>query len=1100
MRRVELLTANSNQAAVEILASRCRSLASGDPFGRRPVIVDNHAIGQNVVAHVAARAGMAVGLDPVLLPQFLHQIAGAVEASSGPPVPGIADRPIAHQVVALAILEVIPDLERNGSPESRRIASNIGSEKDITTKLALATELARSFDAAVQSSLNDTGLEPWVAELRAALKAHAAGMQPAELGRRLQEYVDRWPRVLQQLDRLASDAALRLKLCQRGVLPLHVFGFDLTVSPCTPQARGLELLAKSSDITLILVDPVLSTPLNPPAKAWGARSRRPVIAARRAIGTHTSGLEQSEGSEGDGLEADDDRNIALAAVQRSVAGLTLPQGPYSPDDGSLTIHHVASDARAAEVVRDAIHHAFSGLPNLLPEQVVVVSDDPRRDVPFLETAFEACAAGEQLPCTLTGDSTRDRDSGIDAFLTALRLAPTSFARDAVFRLVSMPSVAEALRLDPEKLETLARACETAGLRSYIDSHHRERVIGVPGQADDCTWTAAFRSLTASLAVPDGGHAVVTSAGIVPAGGMSATEMHVLSAMAQILRLLRELHALAEGGDIGDMLERCRRIADGLFARPGKWMRSRAAVVAAIDAVGQDALAAGYSGEVGLFWLVGELTRRLDRPSFKSRALHGGISLLKPAQARGRAPRVTVFLLSERFPTEDRPLWPSPFALEDPGRPMQQHSDLRDVFSVFMNTSERVVFVVPSMCGRTRERLSMSSVVHDIRAVAESLAVHGVIFTERDESVVAHSLSAIESPIATRHRGAIRGVQALCQARAKGPVAQVFGVPDPSCEVPTEISLDRFLRFFSKPIDVFLDHREASVRDVADDWKVREKIHPDGLDRWQLWTSIYQAAVAARGRGAPLSDEDVARIRALFRAAGVLRTDKPGDDYLGANRQAPCDVERAISPVASRGATQIDIRVAYKIHGKEHELRIHGSALIDGQIAVHHVLGAVRPRHVLEMAALEAVCRFQGAAGSWRIHHIDSNQLATTLSTSPTNFVGRASATPIPLAVLVRIWHLGHQMPLPIFAEAIRKSLPDVIGGPYDLRAAASAYYAADYGRGGGQALEVKPRIAFRGQEPISASRFNVPAGMPESDFERLAAFFSGSLPDPFCML
>jgi exonuclease V gamma subunit len=1108
--RIEVLIAPTNRAAMAIVASRSVERAASEPFSRQVVLVDNRAIGENVVNHVAESAGLTVGLEPVLLSQFVRQVAQAAEAQTktGSRAHGVTQNPgsspsaLSHQVVALAILQVIPGLAANGSAAISPIANDIVSEPEISTKLALASELARSFDTAIQASLDDARLEPWVAELKAALAGHAASL-PEEAGGRLHDFVVGWAELLTRLEEIAADTALGQKLREQDTLPGHLFAFDLTVQPGSPQARALELLATITAVTLVLVDPAAGPSAHPAvaacpaAAAWAARSRRPIVATREALGEAGRGSVFPGPSPGAAAGG----NHALAVIQQAVASGTLPAPPAkgSSSDRSLSIHHVASDARAAEVVRDAIHHAFVDLEDLLPEQVVVVSDDPRRDAPFIESAFDACADDEQLPRTLTGDSSRDRDSGIDAFLKALRLAPTSFAREAVFRLIAMPSVAEALRLEADKLDTLDRGCQQAGLRAYIDAEHREAAIGVSGQTDHCTWTAALRSLAAAMAVPDGGGAVVTQAGIVPAGGVSATDMNMLAAMTRVHTLLRELRGLATGGPIDEMIARCRRVADTLFAQPGRWMKSRAAVCGAIDAVARDALAAGYAGEVGFFWFAGELTRRLDRPSSKTCSLYGGVSLLKPAQARGRSPRVTVFLLSERFPTEDRPLWPSPFARGGPGhpgRPMQQHADLRDVFTVFMNTSERVIFIVPSMCGRTRERLSMSSVVHDVRAIAESLARLGVTFVERDESVVAHSLSAVGSPIATRHRGAIRGARALADARQNGGVSQMFGTPDPGAEVPREISLEQFVRFFEKPFDVFLQHREVTVRDVEDEWRVREAIHPTYLERWTVWDTVYQAAAAARGRGETFGPAHETTVRSLLRASGLLRADQPGDDYLAAEWPPSCDVERAVAAITTPGETPIDVTVDYTLHGHCHHLRIHGTAPLDGRVVIDHRLGSVKPRHLLAMAALEAVCRHQGVADSWKVLHIARGQLNFTTSASDANFVAHG----LPLEVLARLWHLGLQMPLPIFADAIEASLPTAPNQPHDLHAAAGEYYKTDFGLGGGQGLDLKPRIVFRGQEPVFESRFPAQPGIPACDFERLAAFFAGGLPDAFPML
>jgi exonuclease V gamma subunit len=1086
---MDVVIVPSNREAIGILAKRIAAEAKANPFTRHAVLVDSHAIGRNVVAGLAELTGMAVGIEPLTLYPYLRQVVHGVETITGPPAPPPALSSLPHQAVALAILQLLPTLQKSGCPSLKQHADSIANSHDASSRLALASELARSLHAATETTTDASRCEPWVAELRDALKTYACAGSPTVADDRLLAYLDRWPRAFAALKKLCADAALLQKVIARGALRRHVLAFDPTLYPASPQARAFELLAALTSVTVVLVDPHIHESSDAPSKAWSRRSRRPIEGVKEALAVAEpqlpeAGLQKSGGS-------------ALVAIQQSVAGEPVPAGPYPKDDRSVSIHHVPGELRAAEIVRDSLHRAFIDMPGLLPEHVLVVSDDARRDAPFIETAFGMReATRESLPVTTTGIRTRDWDVGVDAFLTAVKLAPTSFAHDAVFQLLAMPPVTQGLRLEAEDVAELSRACKNAGLLAYIDEQHRHAVIGPFGQTDHGTWKAALKSLAMSMAMPDGGHEQVSVRAVAAAGGMQATQMDQLAALRSIIDLLRDLRSLAVGGPLATMLKTLRDITGALFRRPGRWKKSRDAIVQAIKGVEADAASAGFAGEVDYFWLAGELSRRLDRASTNTRALHGGVSLLEPSQARGRMPRVAVFLLSERFPTEDRPLWPEPFVQAHRGVQHRQYADLRDVFSVFMNTSDRVIFVVPSMCDRTYERLSVSSVVHDVRAIADSLhQQHGVSFKEADESVAPHSVKAMQSTLPTRHRGAIRGAQALHAARTSGATSRPFAVIDLAHDVPTEVTLDRFIRFFEKPVETFLEHRGIYVRDAEDEWRLREMIWPDYLQRWQVRDAVYRLA-------------DDSRVLALLRMVVTLRADRVGRDYLDDQVSVPTAMKVAL---AAASEIQVDLQVHYTIGKTNRCLRVHGPALVMDDEALRHVLGSLKAKGWLALSALESVVVAAGVASRARLHYIGQDKKtkadchATVASDDPKNIfrgnpLGTAPRLPLDLPQLVRLWHLGHQTPLPLFSNEADEAIPKAAGAPADLNAAITEFLHTDSGFGAGPGLDADVRAVFRGIDAIRDTQYPPHAGVSSSDFERLVQFLSGNIPDAFPMV
>jgi hypothetical protein len=186
-------------------------------------------------------------------------------------------------------------------------------------------------------------------------------------------------------------------------------------------------------------------------------------------------------------------------------------------------------------------------------------------------------------------------------------------------------------------------------------------------------------------------------------------------------------------------------------------------------------------------------------------------------------------------------------------------------------------------------------------------------------------------------------------------------------------------------------------------------------------------------------------------------------------------------------------------------------------AHRYVFGSLKARGWLGLAALEAVVVAAGIATNSqivtkaRLHFIESatkkkadcySNVVSDDAGNPFrgNPPGVSPRLPIALPHLVRIWHLGHQTPLPLFSEEVGKALPPKAGAPADLNAAITEFLHTDSGFGAGPGLDANVRAVFRGINPIRDTLYPPHPGVSSSDFERLVQFLTGNIPDAFPML
>jgi exonuclease V gamma subunit len=1076
-----VIIARSNQAAVRALAEKIAARAADNPFCRRVVLVDHRAIGMNLIAELAAASGLVVAVSPTPVEEFIASVTAAVERAGDPALP-TAPLPLSHHAVALAVCAALS--RATGRAALQQIEDAL-SHALPDRKIALATEAARSLDAAMKSRVNLADCEPWVADLVAVLEAHANAVADGRLAASL----SRWKRARQAADQLATDASLRDRLIATGELPDHVFGFDLSVPPAGI-AAVLATFGRAIPITIVSVNPVEQTPACPVAKGWGERSLHPVEPLAEALGA-TATVLPPEGAASP--------TSSLNAVQDLLRGRPVAAWTPASTDHSLGIHLVPSRYRAAEICRDLVHRAIEEIPGLLLEDIVVLTDDPRTDAPFIDAAFKA-VVDERIDPTITALNTRDRDIAVDAFLTALQLGRSSFTAGHVFGLVAMPPVAEVLGLAADEVDKLAEACRHVGLRAYVDQAHRAAAIGSFSASDAGTWSAALDSLAASLAIPDGGHTVIAMDGTAPGGGLHAQDAHLLAALDMIIVLLTGLNTLATGGTPPDMTAAAKELLDLLLPDRGGWAKTKRVIEAAIDAAEADAAAAGFTGQMDFLWFRDDLARRVNRLGSGVLARHGGVSVLTPAQARGRAVKVAVAILSDRFPTEDRPMWPLPMQPQRPGDSCQWDADQRDFFAAFVHATHRFAIVAPAICPRTRQPLPVSSIVHDLRSAAHTALSGNIAHIEHEESVAAHSLSARSGSLPTRHAAAIKAAQALHDMRSGTRRDQIFPVLDRQVEIPTQVTVEEFIRFFEDPVKAFLKHRRVFVEDIEEAQPIREMLEASHLDRWKMRDRIFGLL-----RDQAAGKITTAQLRQLaedacnrFLREGLVHEGPAGVSFIGDQ----VVVARALVNALKNGTGVVgmvpaDVSVSYNAHGVTHTLSITGSVYFNGQNVVWPRIGSFRGKDAVALVVLDAIVKHKGTphpcvVAALKGDNVDLKDLAKRPA-----WMGQNGVLPS-LKTLARLWHIGLQLPLPLFPAAAEKSFgpaKNLNASPY-VPDAAEEFTKKDFGFGGGEGSEANVSAAFRGLDPLRSSQSGS-TGPNESDFVAIARFLAGLDTDPF---
>jgi len=324
------------------------------------------------------------------------------------------------------------------------------------------------------------------------------------------------------LDRLSVD-----NLASRE--PLFVAGLQ---SLSLQQIKSLEKIATACEVEALLVHP--SRPLAarwrktlppvskdvPPARepaelpedidplvaTWlhGARETQVLLASQGWRPEHREATHPAAGE-----PAAPAPPSLLARMQRSITTAEKPVAePHDlVADRSFTVHRCHSLSRQAEVLHDAVLHAFHDLKNLQPHEVVIVSPCLEDLAPHLEAVFAREVAdddGTKVKLSLVV-----ADRGLSEVSEAARLLVDllglvgSRCSIAEFRKVAThPLVQQHFHLDDDTIATWDRLVERTAIRWGLDASHRLREQFPPAAAEAHTWRAGIERMLLGATLPD----------------------------------------------------------------------------------------------------------------------------------------------------------------------------------------------------------------------------------------------------------------------------------------------------------------------------------------------------------------------------------------------------------------------------------------------------------------------------------------------------------------------------------------------------------------------------------------------------------------------
>jgi exodeoxyribonuclease V gamma subunit len=766
------------------------------------------------------------------------------------------------------------------------------------------------------------------------------------------------------------------------------------------------------------------------------------------------------------IEGDDDRFVRpsratmVGILQDDMLALSDPRAREkvaAPERASLAIHVCHSPMREVEVLFDQLVAAFEELPDLVPEDVVVMTPDIHTYAPYIEAVFGSALSSSEgrIPFRIADRGFRSTHAAVDGFVRLLEMLDGRFGASEMLDLLSVDAVRRRLELGAEDVELVREWILETGIRWGIDAEHR-RDEGQPA-CEENTWRFGLDRLFLGFAMePDG----PLYAGKAPYGGVDGPEAAIAGRVAALVETIASFRSLARRPRTFEAWrDELTRLVAATMKADGPELEP---IAEALESLVSCARLGRFDREVPLETLRGKLEPRLSELRAGNAFLQGGVSFCELVPMRTIPFRVVALLgmSDESFPRRTVPLG---FDLVAGDMRLGDHNPRDEDRFVFLEAilavRERMIVTYVGRNVRDNAALPPSVVVSDLlRAVEETFA---------DGEEVARSL-VVEHPLqafSPRYFEKTRDPRLFSYSVPAGAGARalekksweerpfLIRALDPP-ELERDLPIDELEWFFQNPQQAFA-RRRLGVHLGRDEPIVldREPIDLDALEEWEIGSDLLDRR---------LQGEDASATIERFRAEGRLPLGMLGRSAFARVEPVVDDLLRKSGPLFS--GEPLD------------------PIAIDLPLGEHRLTGVIRDVWPSGQARVQySRLRRRSELRFWIRHlvlsAIDGDHPKTTaiVGRADKSFTKRVSFSPVAnardhLLALVQLYRAGTCAPLPLFhtasrayAEALGRN-----GSEESAREAARATFYATSPESRADELDAYVRLVFGGVDALAS--------------------------------
>ncbi len=272
--------------------------------------------------------------------------------------------------------------------------------------------------------------------------------------------------------------------------------------------------------------------------------------------------------------ASSDRSL-LARLKHTVASGVQPDADpgtaaFNAADHSVRIHRCHDLGRQAEVLHDAILHAFREIPGLAPHEVVILSPQIANLASHLEAVFNRDVTGDvtggdsgdkraklHLPLLVADRGIREVSRGAELLSAIIELIGSRCSVDGMLAVATHPLVLDHFGLEDKDVTVWQRCIERTKIRWGLDAVRRGRGGLDRSDLSAHTWRLGLERMLLGAIVPDGEPEAVLG-GVVPLRHVDAADVSSLAPLVTIFGIIDDLdQTINEDQPVGawcDLLE------------------------------------------------------------------------------------------------------------------------------------------------------------------------------------------------------------------------------------------------------------------------------------------------------------------------------------------------------------------------------------------------------------------------------------------------------------------------------------------------------------------------------------------------------------------
>ena len=331
--------------------------------------------------------------------------------------------------------------------------------------------------------------------------------------------------------------------CKVDVLLVHP-------SPPRREAWAEKAPPVSKDTAPARGEPEPASDADPLVDAWlrGTREFQWLLASQGHDAVHDSASAEPA--------ALSDRSLLPRLKHTVASGLQPDADPgtaaFSPADHSVRIHRCHDLGRQAEVLHDAILHAFREIPGLAPHEVVILSPQIANLAPHLEAVFNRDVTGDvtggdsgdkpaklHLPLLVADRGIREVSRGAELLSAMIELVGSRCSVDGMLAVATHPLVLDHFGLEDKDVKVWQRCIERTKIRWGIDAGRRGRGGLDRSDLPAHTWRLGLERMLLGAVVPDGKPEPVLG-GVVPLQHVDAADVSSLAPLVTIFGIIDEL--------------------------------------------------------------------------------------------------------------------------------------------------------------------------------------------------------------------------------------------------------------------------------------------------------------------------------------------------------------------------------------------------------------------------------------------------------------------------------------------------------------------------------------------------------------------------------